>query len=419
MAFLALPTIGLSDASADVDFVRALKASAPVRDPCPESAKPGWQKLDLPDPTRKEGISVWDISMTVLYDGKRIVLNGPSFPKTTIYDLCRNKWQAAPAKSEIRPGTQNPHPSETIALGEGASLHLRLSSQWYHAFDEARIKRKGRREVAVRRENSPSARRAYAFSMADSRVMIWGGLGTSTGVLGDGAVLDLQSGRWRRITGKNAPSARFSPVTALHDGKLVIWGGFAHENKVVSGKVVGGQLFDGAIYDPRKDQWARIPPLPGRFQNLPVAVLAGTDLVLAGADLEKKNPAFVAALNLSDRSWHFIKDAPVIHAPRLEAHALGGSRELVVERDLGGNIIPNKLYRLSLATDSMEQIEFPDELKGMSGVHALWTGKRLFVLGGYVMKSDSCPDSRKEGDPRCLPAKPVVERWNSGWVFVP
>jgi hypothetical protein len=359
--------------------------------------------------------------MTARYEGQKILVEGSNFSVPAVLDFCRGTWGAAKAVAQSRALDR---PAEGgVPLDGQRTLHPKLSSTWYHAFDEAEI-RQGKKKLRVSAKGAPSPRNAYAMAVTGSHAFIWGGLtpdqtrppapnDPNTLALGSGAVLDLKSGQWRTSSTKNAPSARFNPIVALKDGRVVIWGGQAHQNKVVAGKVVTGQLLDGGVYDMKADRWTPIPePTPrleaGRAQQSPAAVWVGNHLLIAGSG--------VAILDLSTNTWKPIASPPFHHASQLEAYPLTAPSYLIIEK---GGPDTLSLYKLDLAAGLLTPIELPAELKGLSGLNTVWTGKRLFVLGGYKLRDHPCLGARQEGEPGCLPPTPVVEKWNPGWVYVP
>ena len=88
---------------------------------------------------------------------------------------------------------------------------------------------------------------------AGGRLFIWSGRAADGSLLSDGAIYDVQAGRWQRL-----PRSPLSPRTdavVRYDGDaaFIVWGGYDAD---------GRPLGDGAGYEFRKRRWTMMPPSP-------------------------------------------------------------------------------------------------------------------------------------------------------------
>ena len=104
-----------------------------------------------------------------------------------------------------------------------------------------------------------------------------GPIGKSHSALGDGAVMNLHTGKWRRMATSNAPSPRSHPAAVWTGKKLIVWGGVGrHDNKAT-------KLTDGAVYDPKSNTWT---PMTAQHaptgRHRPIALWTGSQMLMMG-----------------------------------------------------------------------------------------------------------------------------------------
>jgi hypothetical protein len=148
----------------------------------------------------------------------------------------------------------------------------------------------------------------------DGRVYVWGGC-AETGVfrcrrpLGDGAVFDTKTARWRRLP---APEFQFAPrskhsVTAI--GKFVV---------VFGGEGENGALSDGAVFDTESSKWIPLDPPSSLKMGLygHKALPVGNDIVFLGGESQPMNPSstplrlrFLDPLSAPQAVWDSFEDS--------------------------------------------------------------------------------------------------------------
>lgn len=100
--------------------------------------------------------------------------------------------------------------------------------------------------------------------------MIWGGITIFGQRFDDGAMLDLQKMKWKRLP--EAPlGPRYGHRSLLWGSRLIIYGGL--------GQGIAG---DGAILDLQKMQWEELPELPFEGSTAPSFVICGSKLLIWG-----------------------------------------------------------------------------------------------------------------------------------------
>lgn len=407
---LVLAMASARSADAQVGYSRAVDVPVPVADPCPvRGTKPGWSKLDARNPNQ---LTTWNQDMTVRYDGRRIVVEGSAFAAGVTLDICKNSWSAAdpaaPASAQAPPAAV----PGGVPLG-AATLLPGIEASWYHAFATASLQNPAGKTIAVSPRGAPSPRSGYVLATTRTHALIWGGAGPGASggdavALSDGAMLDLQSGGWQPVSSKDAPSARYSPVVLSRGNLLVIWGGHAHGGRTVGGRVVSGLLSNGAVYDLTRDTWTPIPEAgaPVLKDPAPAAALVGDWLIVVGSA--------AGAFNLKDRVWISLKNAPrIVLGQSVRTYVVDETHALMIDP-----LSPWRMHLLDLSKRSFAPIKLPAELVGLQLVGTVWTGRRLFALGGFALGSNGCDRPGREPRP-CDPHRPAIERWNSGWVYVP
>lgn len=108
-------------------------------------------------------------------------------------------------------------------------------------------------------------------------LMVWGGEGFKDGIptsLNDGAIYDIRTGIWRKMSPVGAPSNRSRHVAVWTGKRMLVWGGSDG----------GKSLRDGYLYDPRADKWETLVTPPNNFsiRYLASAVWTGNSLMIWG-----------------------------------------------------------------------------------------------------------------------------------------
>jgi hypothetical protein len=157
----------------------------------------------------------------------------------------------------------------------------------------------------------PGHRRSFVRAWTGGEFLIWGG-GTAADshevLHGDGIAYNPRANRWRSLP--PAPIPATAQATAVWTGReLVIWGGL--DNVGITHLTAAG-----AAYDPGTDAWRMIAPSPLAPRFSPVSAWTGREMiVLGGYDVIRNNTLTVfrdvAAYDPARDQWRLLPPVPV------------------------------------------------------------------------------------------------------------
>lgn len=260
---------------------------------------------------------------------------------------------------------------------------------------------------------------------AGPRVIIWGGCcgPAGRGSRAPGAIYDVPRDRWHPL--KRGPIGNRYFHTAVWTGKeMIVWGGF-------SGSVAGiGRpqelRADGAAYDPRSDTWRLIAPAPLSPRKDHVAVWTGEEMIVWGGSRPISPPRQEAERLLFDGAaydperdeWRRLATTRLLGAPGAIlgagdepdlAAAWTGDEMMIWSRYGGASYDP--------ASDRWERIAGPPpEIRVMHpNATAVWTGEEMIVWGGTGNTGTDFVTEGAAYDPRAkvwtgLPEAPIAGR---------
>jgi hypothetical protein len=231
--------------------------------------------------------------------------------------------------------------------------------------------------AAMGTTGAPSARGQHTAVWTGTQMIVWGGYGGT--YLQDG-------GRYTPAT--NSWSPLFQGLTARSDHTavwtgtyMVVWGGG-------NGTVV---FADGAVYDPKMDQWSPLPAVPASFagRRQHTAVWTGDEMIIYGGNSTAGSTAALksaAAFSFAKGTWRLIDTSSLIVGQMLHAAAWTGSRMIV-----WGGVDTTSQYSAAgsvydLASDKWIGMEVQDapaprSLRQSAGA---WVDTAFVVFGGLV-----------------------------------
>ncbi len=175
-------------------------------------------------------------------------------------------------------------------------------------------------------ENTPSPRKEFTGVWTGRELLVWGGIETGEARTNSGGAYDPVVDSWSAMSVDAATPSPRSGHTAVWAGKeMVVWGGD-------SGAVIGGELGDGASYDPSIGKWNAVsesPYLEPRTSHL--AAWTGTSMIVWGGRLsggEWVNTG--ASFDPQTRQWFPLAVDPNTPTPRVGATATWTQEELLV-----------------------------------------------------------------------------------------
>jgi hypothetical protein len=212
-------------------------------------------------------------------------------------------------------------------------------------------------------------------------MLVWGGFGGSR-PRRDGAAYEPRSDRWRRIA--PAPlSGRHYHVAVWTGEEMVVWGGsrpVRGERELV--------LADGAAYDPERDRWRCLAPAP--LRGAPMRVLgegleAELDAVWTGTGMIVGNGARGAIYDPARDSWERMPPPPpsLRHWKPTDSAVWTGAQLIV-----WGGTTPGDSGDFTTAGAAYDPWRpgwrpLPDApVAGRDRHAAVWTGEAMVVWGG-------------------------------------
>jgi len=123
------------------------------------------------------------------------------------------------------------------------------------------------RKLPLEGSHAPKGRRDFYMCWTGEEVFVWGGWVTErftltiqdieegTGGytdLGNGALLNPKTGIWRPVSSQDAPTPRAHGICAWTGREVLVLGGLRRRK----------YTYDGYAYDPRKNQWRKLPDVP-------------------------------------------------------------------------------------------------------------------------------------------------------------
>ncbi len=227
---------------------------------------------------------------------------------------------------------------------------------------------------------------SYATVWTGTRMLVWGPF--------DALSYDPAANRWRTL-----------PRPPTNAGRLAVWTG--KELVGWGGGCCGDAFSDGAAYNPATNRWRKLPVSPLAGSQSPVGAWTGRELVILVGNLDpdgKPWPARLAraaAYDPARNSWRRLPPLPDGHTGAL---AVWDGKEVLV---VGGG--KRGGFAFDPATNRWRRIDVP----ALFGVAVTaWTGPRLLALGG---RSGFAFDPRTNRSTR-LPAAPFAVG-DVGWTW--
>lgn len=184
------------------------------------------------------------------------------------------------------------------------------------------------------------------------------------------ALNNLKSG-WTRLTAPPFATAR--AVSLWVDSALFYWGGDSG---------FGGTVHDdGALYEPARDKWHRLPPPPIDGRSSAAGVWTGKEVVIWGGGGAQRNSLDDgAAFNPRTCAWRQIAPSPL--SPRDPVAAVWTGRDVIFwgSTSRPGGAAGGATY--NPATDRWHEIaRAPLSINAGSGI---WTGDEMIVFGSRL-----------------------------------
>lgn len=330
--------LGLGAATTLAFGALSCTSEQPIRPPVESAVTPGrWRTLE------QSAHAPTGLLQRGLVSGSGVVVWGGS-------DLCGG----CPHGAEFEVGKLNWRPLPESGAPTLRTLHSLVGDERFFfvwgGLDDGTlaVQRNGagfdsetRRWNAISADGAPSARAEHQAIFTGGKMYVWGGRTDDFELLVDGAIWDPATDSWSPMASEGAPGPRIRGASVWTGSEWFVWGG----ERPASGRSVA--LADGAVYDPVRDEWKRLP--------------------LEGAPAARWNPAAV---------W-----------TGEEVIVWGG---LGCERSAEGHPLPcGDGARYSPSTQAWTPMTGRAAPSPRTGHSAVWSGSHLVVWGGA---RDSCPE---------------------------
>lgn len=221
--------------------------------------------------------------------------------------------------------------------------------------------------------DAPTARYNHTAVWADTKMIIWGGTG-STGIVNTGAV--YQNNTWSPMNTVGAPSARQLASGVWTGSKVLIWGGY-------DGNASGGFYNDGGIYDPATNTWSPITTSgapTARYGHS--AVWTGARMLIWGGFDGTNSLSDGSSYDPYSNTWSAISSSNAPTA-RFAHSTVWTSLQLIVWGGFSNGVSLDTGGIYSVGSDSWSAVSTTDAPTARLGHTAVWTGTKMIVWGGY------------------------------------
>lgn len=220
---------------------------------------------------------------------------------------------------------------------------------------------------------------------------------------------------------------RYGHAAVWSGSHLIVWGGFSGV-AATAGLAGAGIRSDGALFDPRSDNWKLVPPAPFPHRPDIPAIWTGKEMIAWGGD--PAQPGLGAAFDPAQETWRALPPPSPFLARGGQSAVWTGSELIVWGGRVAAQANPAEQPALSSAgaaynpgTDSWREI-LSAPISPRDGHSAVWTGKEMIIWGGAVAPgrtSGALLSGAGAYDParnlwRTLPAAPSALIGSAHWT---
>jgi hypothetical protein len=228
---------------------------------------------------------------------------------------------------------------------------------------------------------------------------------------GDGALYDPARDLWTPMAATGAPKPRFDHVLLWTGDRVLVWGGGEQGlPDPALGSLAEQCLSDGGLYDPVTLTWTAVAASSVSSQHC----LGGFWRLWTGD--------YLAIGSYSVSGWLYDPHSnswSTLDPPGLPGADPYRSCEVSLTTQAGALVavctvdsVRTVVLRLP-GEKAWRSYPLPSDV--VTGPHVLWTGRRLFVWGGQIPSTFTCPPPSQQ--PGCDPPPPSYT--NKGYMFVP
>ncbi len=231
--------------------------------------------------------------------------------------------------------------------------------------------------TAITTTNAPTARSGHTAVWTGSKMLVWGGSGSS-GFLNTGGIYDPSTNTWTAITTTNAPTIRDDHTAVWTGSKMLVWGGRSYAN------LTALYLNTGGIYDPSTNSWTAITTTnaPTGREN-PSAIWTGSKMLIWGG--YANGPIYFNTGGIYDPSANSWSAMTTTNAPtgRYGNSAVWTGSKMLVWGGFGNSDYLNTGGIYDPSANSWSAMTTTNAPTERSGHGAVWTGSKMLIWGGY------------------------------------
>ncbi len=325
------------------------------------------------------------ISASVAWIGGRLFSwNVAAVPQASVYDRAHRHWQphSLPVSARRAPRVG----SRVVLFAEDERRTTKYANG-------AIMNVQTQRQTPLVAADAPSPRvLAAVTSLPDAHALfVFGGRDRADATpMGDGAVLNVDTGTWIPLPAHDAPSPRYAATALRHGNEVIVWGGRD-----------GRTLADGARYLAGERRWVPMSTEHAPLWNDGVAAVThGFFVTVSGRSGARYDLG-------SDRWFRF--DVPTkMSAPWVTATTLFDGTVLYSHRD------GDWFWRLDPSNGQWSNIPLGDRPRHDATI--LVGGQHLFLWGGWTSQMPREP-SCNEALTICTPAPPGKKRHSDGVLW--
>jgi N-acetylneuraminic acid mutarotase len=187
---------------------------------------------------------------------------------------------------------------------------------------------------------------------------------------------DIARNRWTRV--RDMPVGLNHPAAVSHGGRLYVLGGYTAD------RTLSGETGAFLRYDPARDRWTRMPPMPTRRAALAGGVIGDRIYAAGGAASDGSVFKRLEVFDLSTRRW---SRGPNMAVPREHVAGAVSQGAFYVAGGRPGDLAVAERYVPRLRRWQ----RLPDLRTPRSGIAAATVGRLVVVFGGETARGTIRP----------------------------
>ena len=270
----------------------------------------GWEQVTTLPTWRVAGPAAAVGGKIYLFGGfdhkKHVGGRGAALSTVDVYDTQTNTWHAAAEMPTPRIASRTAVFSNQIYVFGGYDYKGRWGVKRYHKTVEVYDTQT---DTWVKKPDMPTLRTPFATAVVDGKIYLIGGtrIEVKNGVFAGKAitglveVYDPLTSRWEKRA--DMPTARSVSTAVVVDSKIYVLGGLVQ----FGGDLAGRFVTRIEEYNPRTDQWHRLPDMPMFKRSFSTVAVDNEIYTIGGFNNEHKHTDAVDVYNPTVDKWRKIE----------------------------------------------------------------------------------------------------------------